>query len=90
MQHRSYLCLVVRMKTEKRSDLSFSKSEGSETPCVFWENVVCAFKRYHPNECVNERCPHYQRWERMMEEEDERDDAEVEDVLRSGVHPDDF
>ena len=55
--------------------------------CVFWENVVCTFKQYRPNECLNERCPHYQRWERMMDEADELDDAEVEEALRSGVHP---
>jgi hypothetical protein len=90
MHYRSYLCLVVKMKTEKRSELDFPKSEGSETPCVFWENVTCTLKRYRPNECLNVRCSHYQRWERMMDEENERDDAEVEEALRSGVHPDEF
>jgi hypothetical protein len=80
---------MVRMKTGKKSDLVFPKSRASEMPCVFWENVVCTFKRYRPNECMNERCPHYQRWERMMDEEDEREDAEVEEILRSG-YSDDF
>lgn len=67
-----------------------SECDSSEVRCIFWENVPCTFKRYCPNICLNERCPHFQRWKRMMDEEDEREDAEVDEILSSGVHPDDF
>jgi hypothetical protein len=57
-------------------------------PCVFWDDVLCSFRKYENvkilSRCFN--CSHYKRFMDEMEEEDRKIDAEIAEIHRTGVH----
>ena len=50
--------------------------------CVFSSDVSCSFRKSEKfgimNRCL--RCPHYKKWEKTMDEEDERITDKVERI----------
>lgn len=55
--------------------------------CVFYDDVFCHYSKVNPDNricsvCLN--CKHYEKWEREMEEEDERIMADIDEILRTG------
>lgn len=55
-------------------------------PCVFFDDVLCSFRRSEKfgimNRCL--KCPHYRRFMRDMEEEEERVWAEIDRIRKYG------
>jgi len=54
--------------------------------CAFWDDVLCSFRKTE-HFAVMERCfkcPHFARFEREMDEEDERVMAEIDRILKYG------
>jgi len=53
--------------------------------CVFSSRVSCSFRKSEKfgimNRCL--RCPNYRKFVREMDEEDERETAEIEDIWRN-------
>lgn len=53
--------------------------------CLFLDDVLCSYRKDQRLTVLSRcfKCPHYERWERMMDEEDAREDAEIEDILKN-------
>lgn len=55
--------------------------------CVFWDDVLCSYLKDGRftvlGRCL--KCRHHERWERMMDEEDERVMNEIDEMRK---HPD--
>jgi hypothetical protein len=55
--------------------------------CVFWDDVLCSFRKDVRSGVMARcfECPHYRRFEREMDEEDERVMNEIDEIRRTGV-----
>ena len=56
-------------------------------PCVFWEGLLCSYRKDTRVGMMGRcfKCPHYAKFEREMDEEDERIMDEIDEIRRSGV-----
>jgi len=65
--------------------------KGSYRSCLFLDDVLCSHrrsKRFSDSYLVAKycvKCPHYEQFNRLMDEEDAREGAEVEEFFRTGV-----
>lgn len=56
--------------------------------CFFYDDVFCPYSKIPKEKRIGSvclRCEHYARWEREMEEEDERVMNEIDEIRRTGV-----
>jgi hypothetical protein len=64
-----------------------AKNRSIPLPCILFNDVKCPYrksmKQYVLRQC--EVCSHAERFDREMDEEDQRMDAEAEEILRTGV-----
>ena len=55
-------------------------------PCIFWDNILCEHRKTTGfgimGRCFS--CPHYERFLRMMDEEDEKEMDEIDRLRREG------
>jgi hypothetical protein len=66
----------------KDKPLTASKEKPKVLSCMFWNDVLCSFRKYEKfglmNRCL--KCEHYLRFEREMDEEDQELDDYVREV----------
>jgi hypothetical protein len=55
--------------------------------CVFFPDVLCSYRKRVKFGVMDRcsKCPHYRRFEREMDEEDERVMDEIDEIRRTGV-----
>jgi hypothetical protein len=55
--------------------------------CVFFDDVLCSFRKSDKFAILDQcfKCPHYSRFEREMDEEDERVMDAIDEERRRGV-----
>jgi len=62
--------------------------EKKPLSCFFLPNVLCSFRKSEHfgvmSRCL--KCPHFKRFEREMDEEDERVMDEIDEIRRTGVY----
>ena len=56
-------------------------------PCVFFDDVLCSYRKDVRSGVMGRcsKCRHYRRFEREMDEEDERIMDEIDEIRRTGV-----
>ena len=57
--------------------------------CLFWLDVLCSYRRRYEKLGIMDRClkcPHYFRFLREMDKEDQKVMDEVDEIRRTGVY----
>lgn len=64
-----------------------AKNRSIRLPCILFDGVKCSHRKSMGQQILREcmDCPHWERFEREMDEEDQRMDAKVEEIFRTGV-----
>jgi hypothetical protein len=78
--------MVKRDVADQLGEDSRDKNGLKLLSCYFWDDVLCSHRKDARFGVMIRcsKCSHYERWERMMDEEDEIDD-EIDEMRK---HPD--
>jgi hypothetical protein len=77
--------MINRKENKNRA----TSSDGSVKvfKCLFFEDVLCSFRKSEKFAILDQcfKCPHYSRFIREMDEEDQRVMDEIDEIRRTGV-----